>query len=89
MTQLSIEIPDDLVRHLRGIAAAENKSVEQVASERLRSSMTGAGSPDAVRRAMKESPGLSSSSVDELEEAIARGRLPVDERGAFDRRSGK
>ena len=37
MTQLTIEIPDDLASGLAGIAAAQKKSLEQMALERLRS----------------------------------------------------
>ena len=37
MTNLTIQIPDDLARGLAGIASAQKKSVEQVALERLRS----------------------------------------------------
>jgi hypothetical protein len=35
MTQLIIQIPDDLARGLEGIAAAQRKSVEQMALDRL------------------------------------------------------
>jgi hypothetical protein len=35
MTQLTIQIPDDLARGLEGIAAAQRKSVEQMALDRL------------------------------------------------------
>ena len=85
MTQLTIQIPDDLARCLEGIATAQKKSVEQVAVERLRSLVSSAGSPGVVLRAMREPPHLSSSAVDDLEAAIASGRLPVHEQGAFDR----
>jgi len=34
---MTIQIPDDLARGLREIAAAQNKSVDQVALARLRS----------------------------------------------------
>jgi predicted transcriptional regulator len=37
MTNLTIQIPDDLARGLEGIASAQKKSVEQVAVGRLRS----------------------------------------------------
>jgi hypothetical protein len=85
MTQLTLQIPDDLARGLEGIAAVEKKSVEQVAVERLRSLVDGTGSPEAVLRAMREPPHLSSSAVDDLEAAIASGRLPVRDLDAFDR----
>ena len=37
MTQLTIEIPDALARHLARLASEQNKSVEQVAAEQLAS----------------------------------------------------
>jgi hypothetical protein len=38
-----------------------------------------AGSPQAVRRAMHASPHLSRGAVDELEAAIAQGRIPMND----------
>ena len=35
MTNLNIEMPDDLARSLEGIAAAQRKSIQQLALERL------------------------------------------------------
>jgi predicted transcriptional regulator len=87
MTQLTLQIPDDLARGLESIAAMQKKSVEQVAVERLRSLVNRTGSPEAVLRAMREPPHLSSSAIDELEAAIASGRLPVRDQGAFDSQS--
>lgn len=43
-----------------------------------------AGSPTAVRQAMHEPPHLTREAVEELEQAIAAGRLPVQDRGVFD-----
>ncbi len=83
MTQLTIEIPDDLVSRLKGLAAEQNKSVEQVAAERLRS-LVGTASPKAILRAIARPPHVSSAAVDDLEAAIAGGRLPVREQGAFE-----
>ena len=37
MANLTIEMPDDLVRSLEGIAAAQRKSVQQLALEQLSS----------------------------------------------------
>ena len=85
MAQLSIEIPEDLARRLEGLAIAQNKSVEEVALERLQSLLPTPGSPSAVLRAMREQPHLSSSVVDDLEAAIGRGRLAVREQGAFEK----
>lgn len=85
MTQLTIQIPDDLARCLEGIATAEKTSVEQVALERLRSLVNSRGTRGAVLGAMRESPQLSPTVVDELDAAIASGRLPVREQGPFER----
>ena len=81
MTNLIIEVPDDLADSLEGIAAAQNKSIQQLAVERLRSLVESslehrAGSAAAVLRAMQAPPHLSDSDVDELEldAAIAGGR---------------
>jgi hypothetical protein len=88
MANLNIEMPDDLVRSLEGIAAAQRKSVQQLALEQL-SSLIGvnpdprAGSPAAVLRAMQEQPHPSSADVDALDAAIAAGRLAVRTRDLF------
>jgi hypothetical protein len=82
MANLTIEMPDDLVRSLEGIAAAQRKSVQQLALDQLSSLVEGvpgppAGSPAAVLRAMQEPPHPTSADVDELDAAIAAGRLAV------------
>ena len=82
---MTIQIPDDLARGLQGIAAAQNKSVEQVALERLRSLFDRASSPEAVLQRVRELPHPSSSAMYDLDAAIAAARLPVSEHGAFDR----
>ncbi len=84
MSQLTIQIPDDLARWLEGLTAEQKKSVEQVALERLCSLVWSAGSPGAVLRAMMEPPHLSASAIDDLDAAIAGGRLPVREHSAFE-----
>jgi plasmid stability protein len=88
MANLTIELPDDLARRLATIAAAEHKSIQQLTLERLRSlvesgSESGPGSAPAVLRAMKEPPHLGAADVDELDAAIAAGRLPVRARELF------
>ena len=85
MTNLTIQIPDDLARGLKGIASAQKKSVEQVALERLRSLFDRASSPEVVLRAVRSLPHPSPSAVDELDAAIAAARLPVSDQGTFDR----
>ena len=86
MANLIIEMPDDLARRLEEIAAARRKSVQQVALEQLSSLVVASagprvGSPTAILRAMQAPPHLSSADVDDLDAAIAAGRLPV---GTYD-----
>jgi hypothetical protein len=82
---MTIQIPDDLARRLEGIAAEQQKSVEQLALESLRSLLEEADSPDALLRAVRALPHPSAGAVDDLEAAIAASRLPVRDQGAFDR----
>ncbi|HLY20401.1 MAG TPA: hypothetical protein VKR61_24410 [Bryobacteraceae bacterium] len=82
---MTIQIPDDLARGLEGIAAAQQKSVEQLALDGLRSLVGGAGSPGAILRALRKLPHPSVAAVDDLEAAIGAARLPVRDQGAFDR----
>ena len=42
------------------------------------------GSPDLIRQAMHEPPHLSSGEVDELEQAMEAGKLPVRQEGVFE-----
>ncbi len=83
MTQLTLEISETLAQRLENLAAAQNKSVEQVALEHLRSLDVTPGLPSSILRAVKQPPHLSSSTVDELEAAIRDSRLAVQEQGAF------
>jgi hypothetical protein len=89
MANLIIEVPDDLARSLEGIAAAQHKSVQQLAVERLRSLVEVCpeqhrpGSAAAVLRAMREPPHLDASDVEELDVAIAAGRMLVQARDLF------
>ncbi|MCX6622220.1 MAG: hypothetical protein NTY38_14355 [Acidobacteria bacterium] len=85
MTNLTIQLPDDLARGLEGIAAAQKKSVEQVALERLGSFLETESSPQAVLRAVRNLPHPSSSALDDLDAALAAARLPVSGQSAFDR----
>jgi plasmid stability protein len=82
---MTIQIPDDLARGLEGIAAAQQKSVEQVAVESLRSLFERSSSPQAVLRAARGLPHPSAAAIDDLEAAIAAGKLPVRDRCAIDR----
>jgi len=88
MANLNIEMPDDLERRLEGIAAAQRKSIEQLALERLISLVEDvpecrAGSPAAVLRAVQEAPHPTAADVDEFDALIAAGRLPIRARDLF------
>jgi hypothetical protein len=82
---MTIQIPDDLARGLEGIAAAEQKSVQQLAVERLRSLLDRTTSPKSLLRTLQGLPHPSPAAVDDLDAAIAGSRLPVRDYGVFDR----
>ncbi len=82
MSNLIIEMPDDLARSLEGLASARHKSIQQLALEQLSSLVEvipelRVGSPAAILQAMREPPYPSSADVDALDAAIATSRLPV------------
>jgi hypothetical protein len=81
---VTIQIPDDLARSLQGIAAAQHKSVEQLALESLRSQFDKANSPEVVLRAVRGLPHPSAEAVDDLDAAIVAGRLPGRDQVVFD-----
>ena len=88
MANLIIELPDDLVLSLEGIAAAQRKSIQQLALERLSSLVEispapRAGSPAAILRVMQEPPHPNLADVEELDRVIAAGRLPIRTRDLF------
>ena len=84
MVAMTIQIPDDVARGLEGVAAAQHKSVEELAVERLRSLLERPTSPEAVLQAIRLLPHPSPGAVDDLEAVIAASRLPVREAGLFD-----
>jgi hypothetical protein len=84
---MTIQIPDDLARGLEGIAAAQKKTVEQLALDSLRLLFDEASSPEAVLRAVRRLPHPSTAAVDDLEAAILAARIPVHDEGAFDGRN--
>jgi hypothetical protein len=88
MSNLIIEMPDDLVRNLQSIAAAQHRSVQELAIDGLRSlvdaaSDYGAGSPGTVLRVMLEPPHPAASDIDEFDAVLAAGRLPIRPRDIF------
>jgi len=91
VTNLTIEMPGDLVRRLEGIAAVQRKSVQQLALDQLQSLVEAGdkyspGSPGGVLRAAQAAPHLLPADVDDLEAAIASARLPVQVREPFSHR---
>ncbi len=62
MAQLTLEIPKALAQHLESLAAAQNKSVEQVALEHLRFLASTPGLPISILRAVKQPPSRSLNS---------------------------
>ena len=87
MEGMTIQIPDDLARGLEGIAAAQKKSVEELALERLRTLVERPTSPQAVLRTIQALTHPSPSAVDDLDAAIAASHLPVRDQGVFDNQS--
>jgi hypothetical protein len=82
---MTIHIPDDLACSLQGIAAAQQKSVEQVALDSLRALFERVSSPEVVLRTVRGLPHPSAAAVDDLDAAIAAARLPVRDQDAFGR----
>lgn len=83
MVNLNIEMPDDLAQSLEGIAAAQHKSIQQLALERLIALLEDiperrAGSPAAGLRAMQQAPLLTFADVEELDASSQ----PADYRSA-------
>jgi len=82
MANLTIEMPDDLVRQLEKIAAVERKSLQQLALGYIQSVVEAGceyrpGSPAGVIRAVDAAPHPAPADVDDLNAAIASARLPV------------
>jgi predicted transcriptional regulator len=78
MANLTIEMPDDLARRLEEVAATQQKTVQEIALERLRSLVetilkSRAGSAASLLRTMNSPPHISASDVEEIEAAIAAG----------------
>ena len=82
---MMIEIPDDLARGLENIAAAQRKSVAQLAVERLRASIELSPSPQALLQRLRALPHPSPADVDEIEAVIVSGGLPLAEPEPFEK----
>jgi len=72
--------PDERLRLVAWIGADLNESLTKTTSERA-----SPGSAAAILRAMREPPHLSAEDVDELNQMIAAGKMPVRQNGVFDR----
>ena len=72
MAKITIDLPEELARKLEGLASARQKSVQQVALERL-DSIAIPGTPAALLEAMRQPPHLSVAEVRELDAAISSG----------------
>jgi plasmid stability protein len=81
---MTIQIPEDLARGLKGMAAVQRKSIEEVAVESLRQLFDQQRSPEAILLAVRSLPHPSAAAVDEMEAAILSARLPVRDQGTFD-----
>ena len=89
MENLILEIPNEMARSLQGLAAVQQKTVEQLAFDRLRSLVElraedVVGSPAAVRKALLGPPHLAAADVGELEAAIASGKSTTNLRELFE-----
>ena len=83
---LTIELPEDLAVALQGIASDHKTSIQQLALNGLRSlasdhpalrSARTIGSPAGLLALIREPSNLLPADVDALDDAIAKGRLPV------------
>jgi hypothetical protein len=83
MSNLVIEIPEDLSRRVTELAAVERKTAEQVVIETLRSSPSAPGSPAAILRMINSPPHLTVEDIEALESAITSGRLPASKPNPF------
>jgi len=85
--KLTLELSDDEYRAIEKVAKPMGqKPVEWIASKlRQQLSASRKGSPSTVLLATSEPPHLTSPDVDELEESIAAGRLPMEWKPVFDK----
>jgi hypothetical protein len=84
MKEMTIRLPEDVAKRLEQVAMAQQKSMEQVAVERLRSVLENPASPQSLLSTIRALPHPSRVAVEDLEAAIVAGRLPVRQSNAFD-----
>jgi hypothetical protein len=82
---MTIDIPDDLARELAQAAAAQRKSIGELALDRLRSGAGPKESPQALLEMLRRLRHPSAAAVDDLEAAIAAAQVPVSDRDPFER----
>lgn len=83
MTRLTIELPDELARRLEAIAKARDKSVSQLALDYLRPVGETLGSPRTILETVAQLPKVDPSAVDEMNAAIAAGRVAARDKDFF------
>ena len=89
MSNLVIEIPEDLSRRVTELAAVERKTAEQVVIETLRSSLSAPGSPAAILRMINSSPTSPlRTSRRWSRRQFTSGRLPASKPNPFSDRPG-
>ncbi len=81
---MTIQIPDELAHNLEDLAASRQMSVEDFTVGQLQSLFQNRLTPSALFRVLQELPHPSPGAVDDMEAAIAAGRLPVRDQGIFD-----
>jgi hypothetical protein len=74
---VTIQIPNELERRLDRIAASQQKTVEQLAVESLRSFVGKPMSPADLLRAIQDLPYPSREALDDLDAAIADSQVPA------------
>lgn len=75
MSQLTIDIPDDLLASLEAAALRQAKTVQQLALDQLHSIVTPPrGSPRAVHKAIREMPPVAKGEAEELMAIIKASR---------------
>jgi predicted transcriptional regulator len=84
MAQLVIELSPELEGALEALAAAQHKTVAQVAVEQLHTLVGRRGSPKEVLAGMRAAPKVSREDVQELQRLIREAKTPAPERGIFD-----
>jgi plasmid stability protein len=84
MSQLTIELPETLAKVLEQAAAAEHKTVEELALERLTASLSGRRSPGDALAAIRAGMSVDAESIQLLNQAIETGKALPNDRPLFE-----